>query len=63
MKNFAKGSFDPDVMNGHPIERQEGRLCDLCEGRGWIYLRTYEVCPECEGKGVLEAQNGVSLPA
>ena len=26
-------------------------LCGECEGRGWIWVRSYEICPECYGTG------------
>ncbi len=26
-------------------------LCGECAGRGWIWVRSYEICPECFGTG------------
>ncbi len=31
------------------------KLCDVCEGRGWVWAQAYDYCPDCMGTGVWES--------
>ncbi|HJW91485.1 MAG TPA: hypothetical protein VJ436_12650 [Anaerolineales bacterium] len=35
---------------GLPGEAEQ-HLCEACQGRGWVYVRAYEACPDCNGAG------------
>ena len=35
---------------GHGQALQD--LCEACQGRGWVYIRAYETCPDCNGAGI-----------
>lgn len=51
MKNSA--NFFPNLVPGKEVLRfPKARLpCESCNGRGWVYLRTFEICSDCEGRG------------
>lgn len=38
-----------------PVSRLLPVLCGECEGRGWIWVRSYEICPDCGGQGISKA--------
>jgi DnaJ-class molecular chaperone len=50
---FSAGQ-NPNVDANYEVLRSRpgGMTCESCDGRGWVYLRTYESCSDCRGNGV-----------
>ncbi len=34
-----------------PRTHRHDRVCAECDGRGWIWSRSYAICSECDGHG------------